>query len=327
MARQQVGMRTSALLVGGVLFGWNLAVLVHHHAVPTRYSPATAAGAPGTLPRERLALPPVRARAGGGGRERREVPGGAAESGCSAHGTRCRELLELQGTVGFDADEWARCECAQRLLLQRTAGPWPVRRAPCSAWQGRDARPARRSTPARWRPRGQGGMRHPFEIHCALTLGALRAAAARSEARARIVRESELDTERKSRPICSSRPLHNSTTCFDPDNGHSYKCVPTPWGAAELSRLTRPGVDGRGGVCLNGTRGRGACPQGSLLCRLDVAALASGAEDVVAPSVAPPGVGDSAQVSISLAANLRGLVAQACAPSRRAISFPLAGHL
>ncbi len=168
----------------------------------------------------------------------------------------------------------------------------------------------------------------------ALTLGVLRAAAVRSEARARIVRESELDAERKNRPICSSRPLHNAT-CFDPDNGHTYKCVPTPWGAAELSRLTRPGVDGRGGVCLNGTRGRGVCPQGSLLCRLDVAALASGAEDVVAPSVAPPGVGDSAQVSLSLAANLRGLVAQAFVPSPRAISsrsepspsLPQAGQL
>ena len=159
MARQraQVGMRTSALLVGGVLFGWNLAVLVHHHAVPTRYSPATAAGAPGTLPRERLALPPVRARAGGGGRERREVPGGAAESGCSAHGTRCRELLELQGTVGFDADEWARCECAQRLLLQRTAGPWPVRRAPYRAWQ--ESERERRSPCAPAYPRAQAAAR------------------------------------------------------------------------------------------------------------------------------------------------------------------------
>ena len=118
-----------------------------------------------------------------------------------------------------------------------------------------------------------------------------------SEARARIVRESELDGQRKTRPICSNRPLHN-LTCYDPDNAHSYTCVSTPpWGAAELSRLTRASGDGRGGLCLNGTRGRGACPPGSLLCRLQVTSLASGAQDVVAPSVAIPGVGDAALVS------------------------------
>ena len=118
-----------------------------------------------------------------------------------------------------------------------------------------------------------------------------------SEARARIVRESELDAQRKTRPICSNRPLH-SLTCYDPDNAHSYTCVSTPpWGDAELSRLTRASGDGSGGLCLNGTRGRGACPPGSLLCRLHVTSLASGAQDVVAPSVAMPGVGDSALVS------------------------------
>ena len=118
-----------------------------------------------------------------------------------------------------------------------------------------------------------------------------------SEARARIVRESELDAQRKTRPICSNRPLYN-LTCYDPDNAHSYTCVSTPpWGAAELSRLTRASGDGSGGLCLNGTRGRGACPPGSLLCRLHVTSLASGTQDVVAPSVAMPGVGDAALVS------------------------------
>lgn len=290
----------------------------------------------------------------------RRLPPRARRGRSRANGSRCRPCAPAQAGAGGNA---GRCPAAQRSpAARRTArdaasswncrAPWALtptsgrgasaRSACCSSAQqvpgpcaappaahGRAETLVLRAVP----PPRAGGREDRvacatlLTFTCALTLGALRAAAARSEARARIVRESELDTERKSRPICSSRPLHNSTTCFDPDNGHSYKCVPTPWGAAELSRLTRPGVDGRGGVCLNGTRGRGACPQGSLLCRLDVAALASGAEDVVAPSVAPPGVGDSAQVSISLAANLRGLVAQACAPSRRAISFPLAGHL
>ena len=183
-----------------------------------------------------------------------------------------------------------------------------------------------RPAPERWRPQGQVACATLFTCTRTLTLVALRAASVPSEARARIVRESELNTERKSRPICSSRPLHNAI-CFDPDNGHSYKCVPIPWGVAQISRLTMHGVDGRGGVCLNGTRGRGACPQGSLLCRLDVAALASGAEDVVAPNVAAPGVGDSARVSpsLSFAANQRALVAQTSVP-KRSLSSGVLNH-
>ena len=114
VARPQRDLRASALIVGGVLLGWNLSVLLHHHAAPATALPAhQRARAP------RVALlasaPKLPPGAVAGANHSRQPPD-----------VRCRRLLELQGTVGFDDREWAESECARRLLLQRTSGSHPT---------------------------------------------------------------------------------------------------------------------------------------------------------------------------------------------------------
>ena len=115
----QRGLRASALIIGGVLLGWNLSVLFYHHAAPATTLPARAPRAraprvalPARAPPAPWQLPPG---AVAGANHSQQLPD-----------VRCRGLLELQGTVGFDDRDWAESECARRLLLQRTSGSHPT---------------------------------------------------------------------------------------------------------------------------------------------------------------------------------------------------------
>jgi hypothetical protein len=120
VARPQRGLRASALIVGGVLLGWNLSVLFHHHAAPATALPARVlrARAPRVaLPAREMPAPPAPAQM---------PPGAVAGASRQPPDARCRGLLELQGTVGFDDREWAESECSRRLLLQRTSGSHPT---------------------------------------------------------------------------------------------------------------------------------------------------------------------------------------------------------
>ena len=126
------------------------------------------------------------------------------------------------------------------------------------------------------------------QLRCPRRLSLLRTAAAR----ARIARASARDYDRKTQPICSHAPLRGAS-CYDPDNGHSYKCVQTLWRGAQLAELFAGSPSTA--LCLNGTRGAGACAQGSLLCRIDLSALAQGSEDVIASRSLHGDAGDTVE--------------------------------
>lgn len=256
-AKRPLGVGFFATLIGGFILGWNLSPLLHlkqlphghHRFARSKYPQAPPAPtAEGRTSLLNLNYSPKLAYS----QEQHDFkPGYSGHLGCN------QSLVLRPGHAQTEEGKADRC---RRLLARKGMAGWNV------------------------------DQNEFEELRCHKRLSLLRTAAAR----ARIKREGDRENVRKMQvyntpftapfvldttsflspwqAICAGRPLRGST-CFNPDSGLSYRCVDAP--EPHREELFSPE---HGSVCLNGTRGRGACELGQLLCRLNVSSIITGAE-------------------------------------------------